>query len=460
MTIAADMGRDWRGAALVAAGVVGILTIGAWRVAAGGGGPAGSERSIGQAVSGFLQAQRDGDCSRLIDLVTEAGWSDGGRRSRAEFLEQCADAVDGYQPDVYGLEIELRADDETAASVGADEADRARVVGFETPTLTADGIEQRDHGTRPERGHLVREDGEWKVAPGVGALRIGRSVEQTVSGYVDAYNDGTCERLLDHLSEAVWSQGGEVGREEFVERCTTGADARGARPWQSALHVTSGEVQLDGDDRATAVVTVGVDAGSLFQIEPVTVVLIREGLEWKLHGHQPGLTDEVDVGPPIPTLELFDLQAQLLGDIVLPDDDCFVYQDQPVSDPSADDGADGADEDAPPGIRREFFGPCDTEPEVFAYRYGDDAAAMEAAERQATTILADEMSSTGAVTGQRTSVPGVPDAIGLRTLCDSEGCDHAVALGVRNGVLVRVELRFDDDLELAATILAAQLERL
>jgi hypothetical protein len=61
----------------------------------------GSARAVDRSDGrGFFQAQRDGDCEHLLALITEASWSDGGRHSRAELLEQCAAAVEGYEPEV------------------------------------------------------------------------------------------------------------------------------------------------------------------------------------------------------------------------------------------------------------------------------------------------------------------------------------------------------------------------
>lgn len=75
-----------------------VVAAGVWVVRRAAGGP---ERSPRQTVGAFFQAQRDGDCRRLIDLLAEDSWSWGGERSRRQFLAQCADAVEDYDAAVY-----------------------------------------------------------------------------------------------------------------------------------------------------------------------------------------------------------------------------------------------------------------------------------------------------------------------------------------------------------------------
>jgi hypothetical protein len=62
-------------------------------------------RSAEETVDEFFDAQRDGDCERLVRLVTESSWSDGGRWSRGEFLDHCTEALDGYEASPGNLAI-------------------------------------------------------------------------------------------------------------------------------------------------------------------------------------------------------------------------------------------------------------------------------------------------------------------------------------------------------------------
>jgi hypothetical protein len=417
----------------VATLVAGLLAIavGAWWALRPGGESDRSDRSIGQTVSGFFQAQRDGDCERLAGLLTEASRSDGGRLSRGEFLHQCADAVDGYEPDVERLAVDFETvDDEGDHSREPDQA----VVDSVLPA-TSSGIDPASYESEPDDGRLVREDGEWRIETGQGLLRIGRSVEQTVLGYVDAYNDGDCERLIDHLSEAAWSLDGELTRRQFLDQCADGAASRNGPAWQPPPQVTGIAVALDDDGRATADVAVAPVRRLGSSIDPDTVVVVKEGLEWKLHGSR-NESDDVDVRRPLPAIDRFELQVLLAGEVVLPDESCFLYFDHPVGDLD-DDGA-------PLGIRREFLG-CDASPVLTMREYVDDDAARAAAEGLAS---------------QEDAVPGIPDAFVFRTDCDEDACRDAVALAVRDDLMVRVTLGGEPELDRLVTVLRAQLERL
>lgn len=447
------------------AGVVAIAGVGVWSLLRPDPEP---RLSVGATATAFFHAQQDGDCERLIGLVSEASWSDGGQLQRDDFLEQCAEAVDGYELAVDEIDIEI-VDDEGDHVPPSEHGDRA------VARVRAQVDEQ---GPGSHEGSLVREDGTWKVETDPNVFRVGRSVKDTVRGYLAAYNDGDCEQLIDYLSEAAWSQDGELSREDYLDTC---ADAAAARQdhGQPRLRATEIEVSLEGDDRgATAtVVLFGDTAGYGYGLgvsygdpdEPDTAVLVKEGLEWKLRANAERPDDTSS--SPLLTLDLAELEARLLDELVVPEEDCFVYSDDrtPVED------TDGAAQ----GITRDFT--CNIVLSV--YELADDDEARSHAERIATEILQDlpatveEIAESNEDNGRETDidsleeyvsnrrpnrsapVPGIPDALGVLTWCDVDGCSGAVALAVRHGVLVKVEMEVGD-LNGAAQVLQAQLDRL
>jgi hypothetical protein len=428
---------------------LGVGLVGSVRGA--GAGPDGSERSIGQTVSGFFQAQRDGDCARLIDLVTEEAWSDGGRRGRRGFLEQCAAALEGYDPGVVRIDVEHEPEGEDAldddpldgdARGDAEEPDdtggRDRAtVGPVLPAVVANGIEVGTQdagpvGEPPPDGRLVREGGEWKVEPGLGALRIGRSVEETIQAYVDAYNEGDCERLVDLVSEAVWSSGGERTRAGFVEGCAADAAARDSRPWQLPLRISTVDgvdVDLD-DDQAEA--RVELQAPDTFyasrQLAPDEVALVREGLTWKLDPGRRDGASEADPQRPLPAAELIDIHALLLGEVARPGGTCFEARDDLAF---GDDGTLAGDQLA---VRRELGGNC--EPVSIEVRRLVDEEAARA--------------------GAGSPFPGLAGTSGFGAACAPD----CTATAVRHGYQAAVTLRYGGDVAEAQQILRAQLERL
>jgi hypothetical protein len=277
-------GRWWtrrrRQRVAVVAGIVALVL--AWQVASSGDGrlreavpglTAAGGRSPAQTVTGFFQAQAAGDCERLVDdLLTEESWSDGGRLRRGQFLDRCADAVEGYRPNVRDVQIQL-VDEEGDVTSDDDGVDRA-VVGIGVPP-GLDIAYEDDVAT----GRLVREDGEWKVRTDPVVLHLGRTVEETVAAYVEAYDTGDCDTIADVLSEEVWSQDGELDRDQFLAECGRAADRRQER-MQPAIGLRTSEVSIDDHRQATATITHGDPLGSrpriLYDEDDEAATLVRE----------------------------------------------------------------------------------------------------------------------------------------------------------------------------------------
>jgi hypothetical protein len=401
------------------------------------GGSGRPQRTAAETVSGFLQAQRDGDCERLVDLVTERSWSDGGRLGRGEFLERCADALDHYDLGMEQTDIDLELLDDLGEPT--DDPDRAVAASVVAPALP-DDLGLAGPG---EDGRLVRQAGEWRVETGDGILRIGRSVDQTVQGYVEAYNEGDCERVADHLSEAAWTWDGELDRRESMATCTEAAAARRERRWQVPAQVQGMVgVVLEDDGRATAEVAM-VQPTGMAPLDPDEVVLVREGLEWKLHGSRRDGSDEVDVRWPLPAIGLVELQALLLGELSVPEGTCFSFQDGlGRSDPSLG-GSNGDTDTGTVTISRRFSG-----------RRACDSPVFVSLRR----LPGDPEDATGS-TGRGRAFPGFPDSSGFHTSCE----DTCRAVAVRHGIEAEVSLYVGDDiddLERVVAILGTQLERL
>jgi hypothetical protein len=430
--------RESRANAVRAAVVVAVLVT-AWgpaRARDGGGGPG---LSPGQVVGAFFLAQRDGDCGRLVDLVSEASWSDGGERSRHEFLDQCDAALEGYRPAVDQLVIR---------SVGED--------GDRVPVAWSAGRSPAEVVYRdPEavNGSLVREEGRWRVRLDGSVLHLGRSVPETVRGYLDAYNRADCARLVGFLAESVWSASA-TSRAEFVRRCEQEADDRRSLGPPLAVEA-AGTIEVSDveEERAEAAVTVALggspirgDAGGR-----ETVRLVKEGLQWRLAGSE-GLPDDW-AGAPLRAVVYAELEARLADEVVT-GSACSTYVD------NLDDGVVwSAPSDVSGdivGIARSFSS-CGAE--VSVQRFTDDEPARRAAQSMADSVIDDPLPT--ARDHANHPVPGVPDAWGVRAGCDVEGCDSASAIAARGPVVVAVTMdSAAGDLDDAARILHAQLERL
>lgn len=387
---------------------------------------AGAGRSPGQTVSAFFHAQAAGDCERLVDdLITEDSWSDGGRLTRRQFLDRCADAVDGYQPVVGEVQIDFL---DTAGV--ASEGDRATVSI--AATGGADVVDGGDPYTDGGRGTLVREDGEWKVETDPAALHVGPSVEETVAAYVAAYDQGDCATITGLLSEDVWSQGGDLDRDEFVQACGQDADRRRERA-QPTLHVMAARVSIEHDGRATAAIE-GRDPSltSIVNGPAEEATFTRDGFRWTIDRAEesPGTVPWVPFGSVLRS----EIQAELVDSFDGDGLRCLTYGDDAVS-----------LMDGQPGVRREYPG-CATS--VTMYRLGnpDEAQAFVAEWVEELYPLLEPV-----------PVPGVPDAVGIRSGCAVDGCQSTIAIASAGGHVVIVELH-DETLTTTTAVLQAQLE--
>jgi hypothetical protein len=131
--------------ALIGLAVVVVLGVAAALVLGGGGGDSASGPD--GAVRSFFDAAKDKDCDRMLDLVTEASWSQGGSVDKAAALDQCADSVDSSnffpgQADITGIEVLEEADDTATVEVTTEVGDAEPV----TETLS-----------------VAKEDGTWVV---------------------------------------------------------------------------------------------------------------------------------------------------------------------------------------------------------------------------------------------------------------------------------------------------------
>jgi len=411
-------------------------------------------RTPGQTVSGFFHAQAAGDCERLVGLLTEESWSDGGNLSRGQFLDQCAEAVEGYQPNVGAVDVELDDDEGGSASDG----DRARVEILSAGV--ADVVDDDDRSSLPT-GRLVREDGEWKVQTDPTVLHVGRSVEETIWAYADAYNRGDCEAIANLLGEDVWSSGGDLDRDGFLDACGQGAIRRDERA-QPALGVPMGTVAID-DDGSHATITVE-NYGSMringWSSEEAT--LVRDGFEWKIEAAEGG--DGFAPWAPFRFVHLTELQTELVDDVSRDGSHCYQYFDQSL-----------AADNSPPGVERDFGGACDAS--LTVYRLGDADEARAFADERATEILEDppptaedlldnptsitpEEAAQYAATyrpNQSAPVPGFADAHGIATSCDVDGCSSSTAVVAHDDLVIVVRDLVAPDLDFAAGVLQSQL---
>lgn len=99
-----------------------------------------------------------------------------------------------------------------------------------------------------------------------------KSPEDTVRDYFKATQDGDCDELIEMVSEDVWSQSGELDRDEALDQCK--AEVRGQEDVKSKL----GKVKLvsEKDDKATVQADITVDGDDL----SVKIDLVKDSGDW------------------------------------------------------------------------------------------------------------------------------------------------------------------------------------
>lgn len=418
--------RRERGALLVALlAVVAVVTTSAWIVLG-----RDQERSIEATVDAFFEARHDGDCERLVGVLSEASWSEDGHLTRQQFVDQCTDVVADHRPALDRVEIVSETSAHAVVEIAMlpdDDPD---------PLTPQEGLDvyqpDFDGHALYEQGRLVREDGTWKVETDARFLRIGRSVDEAVRGFVDAYNTGDCEQLIDYLSEATWSEDGQVSREQYLSQCAEDADARTAAvdpddPLAAARELrlpVEIDVSFEADDRFTATAT-----WDAFPSEAAT--LVNEDLEWKLDG-------------ALQAVEYAELQTSLL-DEPLPgyehDIASFVFQG---ADPTVDfdlyEGSDAVERRRDAGFARgaiQRFSDGDNFVLVLLYEFDSADGARGYADHLATRVGQWGVSRSPAPT------PVVAEQHGAATSCEDDACTHAteaVAVGVHDRMIAAVQV--------------------
>lgn len=148
--------------------------------------------------------------------------------------------------------------------------------------------------------------------------------EETVYGYVDAYREGDCTAMVGLVSRAVWSDGGRLTRQEYVERCRERAERRAHRP---DIVVTAGRDLDPGGERAvrrdrsgdeervTLVVRSVVSYPASDHVFSDQATLVRQGGAWRLD-----VADGVELAEgdaePLDSLDNVELQPAVLDEPV------------------------------------------------------------------------------------------------------------------------------------------------
>jgi hypothetical protein len=334
------------------------------------------ERSPQQVLDDFLAARQAGDCEQVLDLVAPDSWSQDGRLHRSGFLDQCEDAIADLETRMTRpprLIVEDPSPDEAPS-----EGERALVS---PRAVDSDGEEQ-------VLGALVFHDRRWLVELDRHVLRLGRSPEETVQGYLRAYNDGDCDAVLDLLAPALWSRDGALSAEQFLAQCQREADAR-ARSEQLTAEIADLEVTSISADSAS--VEVGVredDGGNRLTHEAETMELVPDGLEWTLSGASPG-AGRGDV--PLLGVRLLEVDALLLDELTVDGQACRAEREVRSS------AFDGRVYD---GVSRLYI--CGSDP--FTYQIGLYPFADADAARDAVAPIVGERDDPGACPGSCTDL--------------------------------------------------------
>lgn len=393
----------------------------------------------------FLEARAAGDCERLVERLSRESWSDGGELTRQGFLDACPGAVDGYQPHTYE---EDRVD-----------GDDVQVNG---DTATVDFV----LGTGADGG-MVLEDGDWKVVA-EGPFRLGRTPHQTLLGYVGAYTDGDCERLVDFVSEDTWPDPG-VSHDEQVAQCTASMPERDQRA-EITPNLSEYDDPVDATDEVDFEARLAVLHPETGQY-PFTeqLHLVEEQLEWRLDA-LPGsggrigavasvelarsLLDEPELlGGPPREMEVRDLDAAARIDEIW-------YEGRDSEEVLRDAGFSS-------GVWGRFEPPgTDTlHAEIGVWQFATDDGARRYADRLAGLILAEN--SYG---GQEATVPDIDGAHGV-VVVTAGGMDDAYVVAVHDRAVIQTQFMAvgddeprapedDDDLHRAAEIARTQIDAL
>jgi hypothetical protein len=416
------------------------------------------ERSIEETVSAFFAARQDGDCERMVGVLSDASWSEGGL-DHAQFLDRCSHVIGDYQPELDRVEVVAETSNRAVVEI-------ALLPDDDDPLIPPDGLVVHlpfeDGGGRRvyEQGILVREDGAWKVEADQRVLRVGRSIEETVRGYIDAYNTGDCDHLIDYIGEATWSEDGRLSRDQYLGQCADQAAARAATVSPDDSLATARELRVPRE------IDVSLDEGNPLAATatweaypPEAATLVNEDLEWKLDGalqaaeyaeHQTLLLDE-----PLPGYQ-HDIAS-------------FVLQG---ADPTVDfglyEGSDAVERRRHAGFARgaiQRFSDGDNFVLLLLYEFDTTAGASGYADHLAARVGRRAASRSPAPT------PVVADQHGAVTDCDDDSCTRAieaVAIGVHDRLVAAVQVTDDRDgaptaedlISRADGVLRAQLDQL
>lgn len=172
---------------LIILGVVAVLGVGAFFVFGGDDdGGSGSSSSPQGAVEAFFAASKDGDCEKLMGVITEASWNEDGETSREDALKDCKEESQGetaFPEDTEVSDIKTVAEEESTATVNA--------------TVTAEGE------TIDLAFPLVKEDGGWKIdLNGIGpASETGGEIPGDGGDLPDAEDDFDTDTTLPDLDD-------------------------------------------------------------------------------------------------------------------------------------------------------------------------------------------------------------------------------------------------------------------
>jgi hypothetical protein len=438
----------------------GLVVVVAIVVVAGVGcgvGERSSQRSAEETVRAFFEARRAGDCERLAELVSRRSRSAGGPAEHDRFVEACAEVVGDYRPELATVEVVSEGGSDAVVNMAVEHArplspDR----GDGVLSVSVDG-ETRAY----EVGHLVHEGGEWKVEVDEGFLRVGRSVDQTVRAFVNAFNDDDCERLVDSVSEslreAMWSDGERSSREAAVEACATAAGARRELPDipVTLAQPATVDVSLDRGGGATARWDVSAEVPSGPR---ETATLVKDALGWKLDSLPEGV-------------QRVELRRQLLYELpstgFRPEQFASVDFSDPDRFSEPNEGDDLVERRSETGFRRGavamFLRDEDDDNDddyaqssVALYEFGDGEGARTYAE-----LLADRVSQQ-ADSESPSPRPSVADARAAVVTCrytDGGGCARAYgAAGVTVEGRLLVFVTLNDARQPAAEALAGEVE--
>jgi hypothetical protein len=150
---------------LIGLAVLAVLGIGAFFVLGGDDDDSAGGSSPSGTVEAFFAASQDADCEKLMGLITEDSWNDGGETSREDALKECNEESSGenaFPSDTEVSDIKTTSEEASSATVTAKVTAEGETIDLSFPLVKENGgwrIQLDAIGPADETGVEIPDDG-------------------------------------------------------------------------------------------------------------------------------------------------------------------------------------------------------------------------------------------------------------------------------------------------------------